>query len=150
MKDLGSTFTIPCGVLLGPVSQTKEYDVMWKLILGTSFKIIAECHHTDLSMLDSPETPVEDCSSEKYSIDPVNFSLTVFNFDISGLGIDPSVPQVKYQCTVEQAFSPKFNGNKKIDSADTIVSFRFGKKCVAIAYHMYCTPCKVPFHILSQ
>lgn len=128
MKDLGSNFTIPCGIVLGLVSQDREYEVMWQLIVGTRFEIIGRCHHTDLSMLDSPET-LEDCSSERYSIDQSSFSLTVFNFDILGLMIDPSVPEVKYQCTVQQMFRPEFNGDVKINSANTTVSFHFGKQC---------------------
>lgn len=147
MKELSSTFTIPCGVLLGPVSQTKEYQVMWQLIVGTGFGIIETCHHTDLSMLDSPERLPEDCRSERYSIDPVNFSLTVFNFDISGLAIDPSVPQVKYRCIVQQLFKPKFNRDGNIKRADTIVSFRFGKKCVASPYHTPWRVINLPFYV---
>lgn len=138
MRELGSTFAIPCGVSLGPISLTKGYNIRWQLILPTnpeSFIAIEECSHTDPDTQDTPESLVElDCSSDRYSIDLKNFSLTVFQFDTSGLVIDPSVPQVKYRCIVSQTLQPTF-GNTKTEKFDTVVSFRFGKKITL--FHVY-------------
>ena len=138
MHDLGSTFTIPCDITLGPVSLTKNYKVTWLRFVERSnsdFSSIGSCLHSDSSGLDSPvEDDTEDCAVEGHSISLQNFSLTVYNFSISDLEINLTAPQVTYKCRVVQISRPTFHSFAHTVELNTVVAFRYSKIFTSMIY----------------
>lgn len=121
MHELGTAFTIPCGISLGPLSLSRNYTVTWQRYTNSSthFERVGKCQHISGGEEDSP---ADKCITPKYRINLRDFSLTVYNFSISTLNINLTEPKVVYKCRVQQQFS----GN--LDETVTDVAFSYSKK----------------------
>ena len=130
MHDLGSTFRVPCGIVLGPLSRTKTYDVEWQRLEnnGTRFTTISSCVHTDLGLHVSPEQHPGDCKSYFNTDD---FSLTIHNFNLTSSEVKSAARAVEFKCVVEQTFKPSLH-----ITTHTIVHFRYGK-IVCLGVYIY-------------
>lgn len=126
-KDIGSTFSLPCGIVLGAISRTKSYSVEWKRLLNeeeNQFTTISSCYHND----DRTPKQISDNCNSGFSFD--DFSLTIHNFSLTDSDVSSVAQSVKFKCIVDQMFKPSFQPNTLSHrTADTLVAFTFGKTC---------------------
>lgn len=121
MHQLGSSFTIPCGLSLGPLSLRRNYKVKWQRYTNSSnnFQRVGQCEHNS-----EEDSPADECITPEYRISLLDFSLTVYNFSVSpNLVINLTEPKVVYICRVKQLFE---DGRSGPDAA-TVVAFSYSK-----------------------
>ena len=120
MKELGSNFSLPCGIRLGRISRSKTFTITWQQIgSNNGFVTLTSCTHTG-TMRPRSAQHSSSCTSD-------DFSLSIHNFGESG-DIDLPKQQVRYKCTVDLSFHPSVSrlGSQSGD-AFTTVRFRYGK-----------------------
>ena len=124
MQEIGSNFTLPCGIILGPISRSKTYEIEWsrKIPRGRVMSI-SSCQHSDFRTLDSPDQHPDDCNPNFNFSD---FSLAINNFSVSDDDINAGMFQVNFTCIAVQVFSPSF-GDAIHKVVETTVSYRYGK-----------------------
>lgn len=132
-KELGSTFTLPCGIVLGPISLTRSYEVEWQRLSknGTRLMSISSCIHSDPSFLDSPEQNPNNCNP---NLNMKDFSLTIPNFTLTDSDLNSPVRDITFKCIVEQRFSPSFHPFSIPRTTKTIVSFQYGETSLHDCY----------------
>ena len=123
-KELGSNFSVPCGVELGHISRSKEYRVQWqRFISEEAFVTLFSCTYTG-----SQGTSPTSCSPD---LNPDDFSLAIHNFGASG-DINLSKLHVKFKCTVDLLFPPSVD-HQRSTGVYTTINFHYGKISVATA-----------------
>jgi hypothetical protein len=118
MKELGSNFSLPCGIRLGRISRSKTFTITWQQIgSNNGFVTLTSCTHTG-TMRPRSAQHSSSCTSD-------DFSLSIHNFGESG-DIDLPKQQVRYKCTVDLSFHPSVSrlGSQSGD-AFTTVRFRY-------------------------
>ena len=117
MHELGSSFDVPCGIELGPVSRYSGYEVRWQRVFngGNSIDRLSSC--TQTSQL--PAT--QNCNSTNYN--PEDFSIAIHNFTASREELDKM--QATFKCIVDQFEPPDYT--LPITIVDTVISFQYGE-----------------------
>ena len=141
MQELGSTFNVPCGIELGPISRSKEYSIRWQRLSDRDRHVIIISSCVQNSEQNTEEGIQSYCSEDYNSED---FTITIHNFTVSSFEVDEGEREVIFRCLVEQLTRPS-SYSLPITDVDAIVSFQYGEykdinklnHCTNIIPHMY-------------